>query len=523
MTLWHFYFFAKFYLHFSGHIHAGFYSNALLLFFLHAPLPQKWRDNKILSLSKSIILWTAAITIFWNETWFPPLKTIFKILTDPAEMPSWDYAWRFLLQNTNPWLILILAGVFALIAAVVRKGIRLTPVIIALMAVMVVLNPSALSLNKSKKMLNNFYSAESKRVVKFERGPEAGTDFDIIIIQICSFSWDDMRSLKVDPSDFFSNFDYLFTAFNSVSTYSSPTAIRLLRANCGQTSHKKLFDETPDECYLTEMLRKSGYKTFTMLNHPGTYSHFARQIAKYGKADPPMDNSGLPVTTLNFDGTPNVDDLSALKRWWDARLASGHRKAALYYDTVSLHMGNHPPPAADRSNPWIEDSKTRYKKFLAKFMDDMNKFFAVVRESNRNVAVVFVSEHGAAVKGNKMQASDLREIPLPQIVTVPAGIKLFGAKYNNRQFKPLIISKPVSYLALSYMLSQFIKQPPFAAGSELSESIINNIPKSTAFLAENESCRVMKNNLDFLYSSKDGPWIALPKDAVENPPPVLKF
>lgn len=44
------------------------------------------------------------------------------------------------------------------------------------------------------------------------------------------------------------------------------------------------------------------------------------------------------------------------------------------------------------------------------------------------MVVVIVPEHGAALVGDKMQMSGLRDIPSPNITHTPVGIKLIGMK-----------------------------------------------------------------------------------------------
>lgn len=47
----------------------------------------------------------------------------------------------------------------------------------------------------------------------------------------------------------------------------------------------------------------------------------------------------LPVEYVSYDGGPLYDDYELLKRWWERRIASGHSRAVLYYDSMTLHVG----------------------------------------------------------------------------------------------------------------------------------------------------------------------------------------
>jgi hypothetical protein len=58
------------------------------------------------------------------------------------------------------------------------------------------------------------------------------------VINICSLSWADVDAAGLMSHPLWSHFDIQFKDFNSATSYSGPAAIRLLRASCGQTSHK---------------------------------------------------------------------------------------------------------------------------------------------------------------------------------------------------------------------------------------------------------------------------------------------
>src|SRR5207248_1745854 len=90
-----------------------------------------------------------------------------------------------------------------------------------------------------QKYLESFYGAESERVVLFKK--PSGPPFDIVIVHVCSMSWADLKEVGLDKDDFFKQFDYSFTNFNSVSSYSNPAVMRLLRSNCGQQTHADLY------------------------------------------------------------------------------------------------------------------------------------------------------------------------------------------------------------------------------------------------------------------------------------------
>jgi len=56
----------------------------------------------------------------------------------------------------------------------------------------------------------------------------------------------------------------------------------------------------------------------------------------------------------------------------------------------------------------------------------LDAFLANLDKSGRRVMVLVVPEHGAALEGDRMQMSGLRDIPSPSITHVPVGIKFVG-------------------------------------------------------------------------------------------------
>lgn len=100
------------------------------------------------------------------------------------------------------------------------------------------------------RVLESFYNKEAKRQVNFTEASSDAVPFDVLFLHICSLSWDDLRVAGLTPHPLFERFDLLFTNFNSVSSYSGPATIRLLKATCGQPSHHDLYQIVAGHCYL---------------------------------------------------------------------------------------------------------------------------------------------------------------------------------------------------------------------------------------------------------------------------------
>ena len=220
--------------------------------------------------------------------------------------------------------------------------------------------------------------------------------------------------------------------FNSVTGYSNPSAIRLLRADCGQSSHDALYNEAPQKCYLFDALRGQGYETYFTLNHDGRYGHFAEEVKQLGHLDEPIFPTGLPIQAYNFDGSSIYDDYAVLEKWWKIRQEAKSKRAAVYYNTVTMHDGHH---WVGEKDWWKRNNLDEYKEFAQKLFADITKFSDLVASSGRNAVIVFVPEHGLSLRGSKLQAPGLRDIPLPPITIVPVAIKLVG-KGRGTRFRP---------------------------------------------------------------------------------------
>lgn len=502
MGLWNFYFLAKLYLYFKGFIRLDFVWNILFWLFLIIPIPKQNKFYRSLTGIKYTLSVVFGFLLLWSDSWFPPLGEAIASLNQQG-WPSKEYLYRFFAGALDPWQMMVLA--FILIFCILAtKYMRLTPLVFIFLLI-VPLNQIGQPNEAAEKYMAAFYKSESERIIEFKDAKTGGPDFDIIILHVCSLSWDDLQGAGIGKDDpFFRQFDYLFADFNSVTSHSNPAAIRLLRTNCGQTDHGALYDEAPGECYLLDTLRSQGYKTYFSLNHDGTYGHFADEVRHLGHLDEPIKPEAIPIQAYNFDGAPLFDDYRALEQWWLTRQESNVNRSALYYNTISLHDGAH---WAEDKDWWKEDKRLEnYTGFVQKLFDDTTKFFDLIASSGRNAVIIFVPEHGMALKGSSLQPAGLREVPLPQITRVPVGIKLIGNGHDRVPANPAVIDTPASYLAISYLLASFLNEDPFGPGASLSSGITENIP-ATDFVSENEAARILKRGEDYFLYDKKKKWI----------------
>lgn len=355
-----------------------------------------------------------------------------------------------------------------------------------------------------------FFQREFLRKVEFRDIKKGEEKFDILFIHICSLSWDDLAGTTLNWKRFFKQFQLLFTDFNAVTSYSGPSLQRLLTSNCGQRRHGELYDNMPDDCYLFPSLTMIGYENFFPANHDGKYGDYGRNAKKFGRLDAPIidpEKNNLLVRQHLFDGSPVYDDYAALENWWKLRLDSKTELAAAYYNTATLHDGSYWVP---KREDWLKRSReVKYNEFTDKLFKDIDKFFNLLKKSRRNVVVVFIPEHGMALKGSKIQVAGLRDIPLPQINIVPVGIRFFGKGFNKKRVNQTIISKPVSYMALTSSLAAMFEKSPFGPEPFDPDYLTENIVQ-TDHVYENEGALVVKPERRYMIYDKKERWTKLP-------------
>ena len=119
---------------------------------------------------------------------------------------------------------------------------------------------------------------------------------------------------------------------------------------------------------------------------------------------------------------------------------------------------------------------------------------------------MLVPEHGASLRGDKIQMSGMREIPGPRITLVPAAVKLVGVK-KSAVTAPLVVSQPMSYFGLFTFLGDLIQDSPYAPSARpLADRL--QAPEKTPFVSENADVIVMRNSAGkYVMKSGNGEWI----------------
>lgn len=519
MGLWNVYFIGKLYLYLTKHISFHLILNLLFAIALCVPLTRRWA--RIL---RQIAAVPAGIALFYYDSHLPPFA---RVMAQLGGISQFDPA--YLLELAQRFISMdMLLGVVALLVAywMVNHWLRVTTftlfsvVAAPLLVTLSVCQPDLGGMVASRSLaasapvagqaatltgasnpeewFKGFLKTEATRTVAFPAAAERkGPAFDVIFLHICSLSWDDMTAAKVANEPFFGKFDVVFRRFSSAASYSGPAAIRVLRASCGQPSHQALYSAVPPNCYIMHDLQEAGFTPQVVMNHDGHFDNFAKYVQENAGGVSPTVFGGVPVQMHAFDDSPLLDDGKLLSTWYTARTASNAPAVALYYNTISMHDGNHLP---NNSAPSLQTYPTRLRKLL----DDVDRFTEQIAQSGHRAVVVFIPEHGAALQGDDDQVAGLREIPTYRITRVPVGVKFIGGGLKKVS-GPVYVDKPTSYLALAQLLSDSTRQNPFSGAVDVAEWVAQ-LP-TTEHVAENEGSIVMHQaNADFLRTG-DGVWV----------------
>ncbi|HEX8961996.1 MAG TPA: cellulose biosynthesis protein BcsG [Rhodocyclaceae bacterium] len=488
---WNAYFLAKFLMLWLGLISFHPLENLAFAAVLLVPFrSDRWRRMR------SVAAWPVAVALLYFDSWLPP----FRRALSQANLLT-NFSFDYLVELADRFVSLPVVAALALTLAaylILARWLRFSVLVMGALLALAVNDGLQASRSRAERagmahaaqaddkdaLLRSFFAAESARRVAMHAPAPGAAPFDVIIVQVCSLSWDDLRAVGQDSHPLWQQFDLLLTRFNSASAYSGPAAIRILRAPCGQQAHGDLYNPAPAPCYLMGSLQQAGLEPALALNHNGKFDDFLKFVrAQRGlEKTVPLALDGLAEAQHSFDGSPIYDDADVLGRWLEARRKSPAARVALFYNTISLHDGN--KLAGQASGASLDTYGPRVKRLL----DDLQGFVQSLERSGRRAVLVVVPEHGAAIRGDRMQVAGLREIPSPAITLVPVGIKVIGGHRSDAQVR---VDEPTSYLAVAEVISRMVARSPFAGGSFSAAEYADALPV-TSFVAQNEDAAVME-------------------------------
>lgn len=497
LGLWNLYFLGKFVLLWMGLLDFNPLLNLLFAAGLLLPLPGQWLPRL-----RTIVAVPLGAALLYKDTWYPPFRRLF----EQSELLAFsvDYVIDLLGRFVN-WDVLGVLFALALAYLFIAPWVRLTLISVALLlwvylagalpafhvpAQTVATESGAAQgadspLAESKAIdawLEQFYREQAGKVTRFPDANPSAEPFDLLVLNVCSLAWDDLEDAGMRDNALLRRMNVVFDRFNSATSYSGPAAIRMLRASCGQSHHIKLYEPANEQCMLFDNLAKLGYSPELMLNHNGPITRkYMTFLAGQHLPPPLMSSDEFPTALKSYDGANIARDHDVLQAWWGHRLKEDKPAVSLFYNTITLHDGNRITNA---------DGSTRRASFQERaktFLEDIDQFIDRVQQSGRRVVLVLVPEHGAAVHGDRMQISGMREIPSRSITHVPAAIKLINMGENDQQ-GPQHVTTPASYLAVSELIARLYAQQ----GGPLDlAALIHDLP-TTAAVSENSDSAVVE-------------------------------
>ncbi|MAK71895.1 MAG: cellulose biosynthesis protein BcsG, partial [Idiomarinaceae bacterium] len=341
----------------------------------------------VLNVLRHLLVGIALAVLTYSESSLPPFQSVMDNLAQMAQF-SFGY-WlelssRYLDMAVISWLVVALV-IYLYLANIVR----ITPVVLIALISTTLAQPQqsvlapALASAESKtqkpedetptQFLQQFYQQQNTTTglpgdFDIEQFNQSGTD--VLIVNICSLSWQDIRQSDIDSHPLFSDVDLILTQYNSVSSYSGPSALRVLQANCGQRPHSELF-QTARECLVAEQFAQINAPAELLMNHDGEFDNFSTLMQRQGGLNyQPASREGVPVSMLSFDGSPIYTDYEVMARWLQQR-SDGNNFT--FYNSISLHDGN-------RLVGSNLDSYESYARRAERLLDDIMDLFEDIEQ-----------------------------------------------------------------------------------------------------------------------------------------------
>lgn len=519
LGVWNVYFIIAFALAAFGYIELNLLGNALLMAWLLLPVGPKW-----LRILRGTLGVAAAAVLLYSESWLPGVDSI---LANKGGIAGFsllymaEFALDFINVKMVGWGLLVFLGYF-----LVRRYVRVTffTIVYFLGAVTMPLvqsilperapvvtadaggqtNEAAAPAKTGKadaKAVGEWYDAflayEHDRRARFPNGlSEKDTPFDILLLSICSVSNDDLAVSQLDQHPLFKEFNIRFDSFNAATAYSGPALLRLLNGACGQPSHSELYGERRPECEIMTRLGTLGYSQRLLMDHSGEYDNFLQSMRDKAGVTATLDNAKYPTRYMGFDDEEIADSLAVLRHWQRTQVKSKAGRTATLINFIALHDGNR-LPGRGRAEP--------FKPRAQEMFDNIRTFLRELERSGRKTMVVIVPEHGAAVRGDKIQVPRLRDIPTMRISRVPVMVKFVGLKGMPNE--PIHVTGNTSYLALTSLIGKTLETDYFSkdGGTVPLEQLVHDLPQTNP-VSENGTVQTLEYQGREYFRQNGGEW-----------------
>lgn len=519
LGVWNVYFIIAFALAAFGYIELNLLGNALLMAWLLLPVGPKW-----LRILRGTLGVAAAAVLLYSESWLPGVDSI---LANKGGIAGFsllymaEFALNFINVKMVGWGLLVFLGYF-----LVRRYVRVTFFTIVYFLGAVTMpwvqsilperapvvtadaggqtNEAAAPAKTGKadaKAVGEWYDAflayEHDRRARFPNGlSEKDTPFDILLLSICSVSNDDLAVSQLDQHPLFKEFNIRFDSFNAATAYSGPALLRLLNGACGQPSHSELYGERRPECEIMTRLGTLGYSQRLLMDHSGEYDNFLQSMRDKAGVTATLDNAKYPTRYMGFDDEEIADSLAVLRHWQRTQVKSKAGRTATLINFIALHDGNR-LPGRGRAEP--------FKPRAQEMFDNIRTFLRELERSGRKTMVVIVPEHGAAVRGDKIQVPRLRDIPTMRISRVPVMVKFVGLK--DMPNEPIHVTGNTSYLALTSLIGKTLETDYFSkdGGTVPLEQLVHDLPQTNP-VSENGTVQTLEYQGREYFRQNGGEW-----------------
>lgn len=519
LGVWNVYFIIAFALAAFGYIELNLLGNALLMAWLLLPVGPKW-----LRILRGTLGVAAAAVLLYSESWLPGVDSI---LANKGGIAGFsllymaEFALDFIKVKMVGWGLLVFLGYF-----LVRRYVRVTFFTIVYFLGAVTMpwvqsilperapvvtadaggqtNEAAAPAKTGKadaKAVGEWYDAflayEHDRRARFPNGlSEKDTPFDILLLSICSVSNDDLAVSQLDQHPLFKEFNIRFDSFNAATAYSGPALLRLLNGACGQPSHSELYGERRPECEIMTRLGTLGYSQRLLMDHSGEYDNFLQSMRDKAGVTATLDNAKYPTRYMGFDDEEIADSLAVLRHWQRTQVKSKAGRTATLINFIALHDGNR-LPGRGRAEP--------FKPRAQEMFDNIRTFLRELERSGRKTMVVIVPEHGAAVRGDKIQVPRLRDIPTMRISRVPVMVKFVGLKGMPNE--PIHVTGNTSYLALTSLIGKTLETDYFSkdGGTVPLEQLVHDLPQTNP-VSENGTVQTLEYQGREYFRQNGGEW-----------------
>lgn len=533
------YFLAKFALAYFGYLNLEPAYNALLFAAVVLPI-----GTRALDLLRNLAGALAAVALLWHESWLPGPEAIRANAHYLADFSA-SFLIDFVVNAVNPVIVAwFAAGIVAWLF--LRRWIRFsTLTVIGLVvtafpqlvtwalpeepkapeaAVAVAAEKAAAPENETAagplqppqpangtgddidRWLTAFLTEEENRVASLPSDPvpeSVSGAFDIALVNICSLSRDDLEATGLEDHDVWSKFDVRFTGFSSATSYSGPATLRLLTAACGQPSHSALYDQRRPQCELLNRFAAAGWENRLYLDHNGRFDNYLSSLRELAGLTPALnDLSKLRARYEAFDGSPVYDDGDVFNQWFSDLSEKPASRTVSFFNLVALHDGNRAPGTSKPLD---------YAPLAKTLLDELERIMDRIEKSGRPVLFIVVPEHGAAVRGDKIQMARLREIPSPKITNVPVFAKFFGLKLDGA---PRTVEEPTSYLAIAELMARTAVSGVYRTHGEDVSAEVNAILKDlpqTWPVSQNANASVVRFAGAHWVRLNTGKWVKYPK------------